>query len=82
MALSRNERLVLEAIRDDVFDTVSQVAKATGLPYQAARYNYWRLMVGGLVEGFEVTYAGHKELDGVPPKDSDLHDHVSIRTTK
>ena len=82
MELSPNERLILETIRDDVFSTLRAVAIATELPYPAVRYNYWRLMVGGLVEGFELTYAGHKALAGEPLIDSDLRDHVDLRHTK
>lgn len=82
MALSPNERIVLQAIRDDVFDTLRAVSVATGLPYQAVRYNCWKMTVGGLLDGFELTYAGHKALANEPMADSDLSNHVDIRPTK
>lgn len=82
MVLSENERLVLTAIRDGVFSTVRELTQATGLPYQAVRYNYWRLMVSGLVQGFEVTYAGHKMLAGEPLKSSDMAGNVDLRHAK
>ncbi len=79
--LTRNERLVLTTVRDGVYNTVSQVAQATGLSYTATVINLRKLAISGYLAGYEVTLAGHKMLEGEPLKDSDLPDHHNIRPT-
>lgn len=79
MRLSKNERLFLEAIRDNDFKTVSQVAQACGFQ-RAMGYHYFRsLSLGGLIDGFEPTYAGYKMLEGQDLADSDDEYRADIR---
>lgn len=64
MKLSDNERVFLEAIRDNCFNTIAQVTQHCGFQ-RAMGYHYFRsLSLGGLIDGFELTYAGHKVLAG------------------
>ena len=79
MDLTPNERLVLQTVRDGVYNTVSQVAQASGLSYTAASINLHKLASFGCLSGYEVTLAGHKMLEGMPLKDSDLPEHRNIR---
>lgn len=79
MRLSVNERKFLEAIRDNDFKTIAQVTQACGFQ-RAMGYHYFRaLSLGGLIDGFEVTYAGYKMLDGENLVDSDDEYHVEIK---
>lgn len=79
MKLSVNERKFLEAIRDNDFKTISQVTQACGFQ-RAMGYHYFRtLLLAGLIDGFEVTYAGYKMLDGEELIDSDDEYHVGIK---
>lgn len=79
MKLSDNERKFLEAIRDNDFKTIAQVTQACGFQ-RAMGYHYFRsLSLGGLIDGFEVTYAGYKMLDGEALIDSDDEYHVGIK---
>lgn len=79
MKLSNNERKFLEAIRDNDFRTIAQVTKACGFQ-RAMGYHYFRsLSLGGLIDGFEVTYAGYKMLDGDILTDSDDEYRVDIK---
>lgn len=79
MQLSQNERLVLETIRDDCFTTISQVAHACGMPYVMCVHYFRDLNLAGLLQGFEVTYAGHKMLNGEEMKRSDDSHNVDVR---
>lgn len=79
MRLSDNERKFLQAINDNCFATISQVTQACGFQ-RAMGYHYYRsLMLGGLVDGFEVTYAGHKLLQGDDIDVCDDSAHVDMR---
>lgn len=79
MRLSKNERIFLEAIRDNDFKTIAQVTQACGFQ-RAMGYHYFRsLSLGGLIDGFELTYAGFKMLDGQDLIDSDDEYHVGIK---
>ena len=79
MKISSNERKFLEAIRDNDFKTIAQVTQACGFQ-RAMGYHYFRsLSLGGLIEGFELTYAGYKMLNGEDLIDSDDEYHVGIK---
>lgn len=81
MELTPNERLVLETVRDGVYNTVSQVGQAAGLSYTATVINLRKLASSGYLSGYEVTLAGRKMLEGEPLKDSDLPERRAIRPT-
>lgn len=82
MRLSKNERIFLEAIRDNCFTTIAQVTQACGFQ-RPMGYHYFRsLSLGGLIDGFEVTYAGMKMLQNEELLDSDDEYHVDIRVSK
>lgn len=82
MELSKNERIFLEAIRDNCFSTIAQVTQACGFQ-RAMGYHYFRaLTLGGLIDGFEITYAGAKMLDNEQLTDGDDEFRVDIRVSK
>lgn len=79
MRLSDNERTFLEAIRDNDFRTLAQVTQHCGFT-RPMGYHYFRsLSLGGLLDGFELTYAGHKILSDEEPEASDFNTSYSIR---
>ena len=79
MRLSANERVFLEAIRDNDFRTIAQVTLHCGFTRQMG-YHYFRsLSLGGLIDGFELTYAGHKILEGRELEPSDFDSGYSMR---
>lgn len=79
MRLSDNERIMLEAIRDNDFRTIAQVTQHCGFT-RAMGYHYFRsLSLGGLIDGFEVTYAGHMILNDQKPDAGDFNAGYSIR---
>ena len=79
MRLSDNERTFLEAIRDNDFRTIAQVTQYCGFT-RAMGYHYFRsLSLGGLIDGFELTYAGHKMAEGAALEAGDFDDGYSIR---
>lgn len=81
MRLSANERIFLEAIRDNCFATVAQVTQHCGFQ-RAQGLRYFRaLSLGGLIDGFEVTYAGMKMLQDEPLTDADDEFRVDIRVS-
>lgn len=64
MRLTDNERTFLQAIHDNCFTTIAQVTQYCGFQ-RAMGYHYFRsLSLGGLIDGFELTYLGHKMLKG------------------
>ena len=79
MRLSDNERSFLEAIRDNDFRTIAQVTLHCGFT-RPMGYHYFRsLSLGGLIDGFELTYAGHKMLEDEDIEASDFNESYSIR---
>ena len=79
MRISDNERKFLQAIRDNDFRTLAQVTLHCGFT-RPMGYHYFRsLSLGGLIEGFELTYAGHRVLDGQSADEGDLNMGYSIR---
>ncbi len=82
MKLSDNERVFLEAIRDNCFNTIAQVTQHCGFQ-RAMGYHYFRsLSLGGLIDGFELTYAGHKVLAGEDLLPGDDETRFDIRIPK
>lgn len=79
MKLSDNERKFLQAIHDNCFTTIAQVTQACGFQ-RSMGYHYFRsLSLGGLIDGFELTYAGHKMLAGEELVPGDDGSHFDIR---
>lgn len=79
MKLSPNERTFLEAIRDNDFKTIAQVTQACGFQ-RAMGFHYFRsLSLGGLIDGFELTYTGYKMLDGQNLNEMDDEYRVDIK---
>lgn len=79
MRLSDNERTFLAAMRDNEFHTIAQVTQYCGFTRQMGYHYYRSLSLGGLIDGFEPTYAGYKMLDDRPLDEADVEDHVKIR---
>lgn len=79
MHISDNERYLLETIRDECFATISQLAHACDMPYMMCLHLVRGLSLGGLIDGFELTYAGHKVLNGEAMKSSDFDMNVDVR---
>ncbi len=82
MRLSDNERRFLQAINDNCFSTIAQVTQACGFQ-RAMGYHYYRtLMLGGLIDGFELTYAGHLLLKGEDALAGDDATRVDIKVAE
>lgn len=64
MKLTDNERAFLQAINDNCFTTIAQVAQHCGFQRAMGLHYFRSLTLGGLIDGFELTYAGHKLLQG------------------
>ncbi len=79
MRLSDNERKFLQAINDNCFNTISQIAQACNFNRSMGYHYYRSLYLGGLIEGFELTYAGHKMLQGEELENGDVYSDMNIR---
>lgn len=82
MKLSDNERIFLEAIRDNCFNTVAQVTQHCGFQRAMGLHYFRSLYLAGLIDGFEVTYAGLKMLQDEQLTDSDDNHCVDIRVSE
>ncbi len=79
MKLTDNERKFLQAIDENCFATIAQVTQYCGFQ-RAMGYHYFRsLSLGGLIDGFELTYLGHKMLNGEEIVNGDDMEHINIR---
>ena len=81
MRLSDNERIFLEAIRDNCFSTVAQVTQHCGFQRAMGLHYFRSLSLAGLVDGFEVTYACMKMQQNEPLVDADDGRRVDIRVS-
>lgn len=64
MRLTDNERTFLQAINDNCFTTIAQVSQHCGFQRAMGMHYFRSLTLGGLIDGFELTYMGHKMLQG------------------
>lgn len=79
MRLTDNERTFLQAINDNCFTTIAQVTQYCGFQ-RAMGFHYFRsLSLGGLIDGFELTYLGHKMLLGEEIENGSDASHFNIR---
>lgn len=79
LRLSENERIFLQTLNDGAYSTVAQVTQACGFQ-RAMGYHYYRsLSTGGLIDGFELTYLGHKLLLDEEIIPGDASDEFNIR---
>lgn len=81
MKLSKNERIFLEAIRDNSFATIAQATQYCGFQRAMGLHYFRTLYLAGLIDGFEVTYAGLKMLQNEPLDDGDDDQRVDIRVS-
>ena len=79
MQLTENERRFLQAINDNCFTTIAEVTQHCGFQRARGLHYYRSLMLGGLIDGFELTYLGHKMLHGEVPDANMDATHFSIR---
>lgn len=82
MGITENEIRILQAVNDESFATIAQLAEKLGFTYPMCRYFFRKLNLAGLLEGFKVTYAGTKVLKGEPLLRSDEYSYTDIRLQK